>query len=257
MRILSGRIHYLLASTAALLLLIIGGCSGAADGQPAAAGEQRRASAPSQSAQPLPPCSDGEFILSETLLTTGERIDIEEHGLRRSERRHEQEGWLSLHLGLAQNAFEYGQRVWFVLTITNETDHPVIFRRPKFAFLAGAFVPVDQILVEVISSTGERILDVSAQRDLFPPFPSREDFSVLPAGQSCTITFILSEGPGLPRLTPPPGDYYVNALLHSYSLGPHIGTDESGKSVFCDVGAWVGIAGPSNEATLTILPPDE
>lgn len=206
-------------------------------------------------ANPPPrPCDSSEMILPEDIVAAGETISSEEASRRFGERFALRSESLSLRLDVAHNEFEYGTDIPFRVTITNETDHPVIFFRPQFNSLGDTY-PIGMFAIELVSATGEEVRPPSYPAMIHPPFPlpvrTRETFSLLPPGESCYIDYLLAgDRVWMPLPEPiPPGDYQMTVVFWGSWIGPKpIG----GQPI--DVGAWVGTTEPSNTVNFTILP---
>jgi hypothetical protein len=237
----------LLVLSGFLVLTVVSGCSDAVDRNPTPTVEPQPTDPPS-SAPPAPLCDSSEFILPDS---SGERITSEEARQRRAARSAEQHDWLSLHLDLAQNAFGYAEPIPFRLTVTNETDHPVVFLRPRSLSLSGD--PQAELLVSLRALSGESNWEYTMLPWEWPPVTG-EMFSVLPPGGSCAIDLNLVWDGTLEFLREPfgPGDYEMAVTLIGSFVGP-----ETESSMYYDVGAWVGATQPSNMVELTILPPEE
>jgi hypothetical protein len=142
------------------------------------------------------------------------------------------------------------------LTITNVTDQPVIFVRPyRISFLGSSTGRPVQLFVDLVSATGERIGPaLGTVYELKIPLQTAEMFSMLPPGESCTVDLdLVWNKTFMPLEVPiPAGNYTMRGILAGSALGPDV--EMWGDF---DIGAWVGTTDPSNEVTLTVLPPEE
>lgn len=204
--------------------------------------------------QSLQPCDGSEFILAENIV--GEVIDNSEFILR-STSYHESDSPLSLHLDLMENSLGYAEAIPLRLTVTNETDEPIIFLRPRDISLQEGLYPIG-LEIRLVSSSGETIRpEFRWTNPSFPlPFMPREAFSTLPPRERCYIDFQLAwDRTWLPLEEPiPSGDYQISVRFQGIAVGPQI--DSVGQQ-FLDIGAWVGYTEASNVVTLTILPATE
>lgn len=208
-------------------------------------------------AHPPRPCDSSEMILPEDIMAAGESISSEEASRRFGERfaqRSEWLSWLSLRLDVAQSEFEYGADIPFRVTITNGTDHPVVFFRPQVNSLGADLYPIGMFEIELVSATGEavRAAPLMALPRRFPlPELTREAFSLLPPGESCYMDCLLARDRvwlPLPEHIPP-GNYQMTIVLSGWAIGPSPTWEQT-----VDVGAWVGTTEPSNAVSFTILP---
>lgn len=228
----------------------------------------------------LQPCASNEFAVPENVLKAGKELGRYEACNRVLELGRQQYGWLSVQLDLVRSVIRYGEPIPLRLTITNETDHPVIFARPQgveFLYLF-SFPP----LHPSFTPPPHPAFDLSAcQVATYPyspiqlwvdltPFPDNvgppavfgfnprkpQAFSMLRPGQSCTVEWDLTwNGPGVSPLTGPfpPGNYTLRVFLRGVALGPEI--PNRPIITILDIGGWVGTSEASNPVTLTILPP--
>ena len=231
----------------------------------------------------LKPCVSSEFAVPESVMRAGqELVRLSKPFYRTLELGPQQYGWLSVHLDLIQDVVQYGEAIPLRLTITNGTDQPVIFVRPRnveFLYYY-SYPPFHPSFVPPTPAVPFYEGGLTSWHPYFPtqlyidlvPFPDKirppeaiggtrspllkEDFSMLRPGQSCTIEWKLTwNGPGIPLTGPiPPGDYTLKVFLRGTDLGPEI----PGRPVITilDIGGWVGTSEASNPVTLTILPPD-
>lgn len=189
---------------------------------------------------PFSACDNSKFALPESVMAAGEKIDSEEYWDRYRKYPAKQDEWLSIRLDPARAIIPYADPIPFRLTVTNETDHPIIFVRPLHISFSGDLVsalPIVQLRVRMTSSGHEvKPSKVSSPLVHFRPAP-REAFSMLPSRESCTMDLQLTWNKTfLPLEAPiPPGDYQMNVVLKGTDLGP--GTSEYRDF---DIGGWVG-----------------
>ncbi len=228
-----------------------------------------------------PSCASSEFALPESVLQAGEVLDLEEADRREIELGRQQYGWLSVHIALTRNVVRYGDPIPLRFTITNETDHPVIFVRPQNTeFLYDSFYPPyhpnfsrpsyisaflpptsfspTQIYVALDPFPDEiRPLGESRLVELESLLQPQGSFSMLRPGQSCTAEGYLVWNKTVEPLAEPipPGNYTLWVFLRGTGLGPDIDPVRYTGEII-DVGGWVGCSEASNAVTLTILPLD-
>jgi len=225
------------------LMVLVCACSAPGTPQPKSA---------IQAVPVFPDCGNTEFALPESVVAAGERVDSLEYWDRFYERRRNQDRWLSVHLDLVNDVIGYGDPVPFRLTITNGTDRPVIFVRPQrmTLFLEVTYQGIPIQLLIFLASSGERIAPVghALVQVQFPP-PTRESFSVLPAGESCALDlpFLWNETLWPLEEPIPPGDYQMSMALRGTALG--LGPEDGG---YVDIGAWVGCSDVSNVVSFTV-----
>lgn len=201
-------------------------------------------------------CDSKEFAVPEQVVMTGKKFDGSQRQDPFDERFAEQHGWLSVHLDLAQDVVPYAAPVPLLLTITNQSDHSVIFVRPRLISVGGTydFNHSIRLFVDMRSSSGEKIGPPATLILSLYSSPPIEDFSMLPPGKSCTVSLQLLWNKTIQPLEQPipPGDYQVKVSLLGLDLGPSINKDEA-----LDIGSWVGKTDFSNTVTLNVLPPEK
>lgn len=160
---------------------------------------------------------------------------------------------LSLNLSLVQDTIAYGDPVPFRLTITNRSNQPIIFLRPRSISLGG-YAATD-LFVGLVSPTGTSVgPSWKGTSDSFDGFlPTRESYSVLPPGEACTVDLQFEWYTVRPRLDGPipGGGYWMQVSMLGSGGGPMKGPRE-----WYDVGTWKGLTKPSNKVLLTIRPPE-
>jgi len=242
----------LLLAVSTLLLLIASGCSGQVNRGPMPNTGQRVPNVSSDPAKAARACDSSDFILPESVIAGAERLTPEELAQRLSEYPVDQNNQLSLYLALAQDVFIYAEPIAFHLTITNETDHPVIFLRPCMLSLAGT-LPAE-LELDLRSLSGERYIRTGSWANymLAGYYPLGGQFSMLPPGQSCSVdlSFRWDHTPDHMPEPVPAGDYSMSVILHGRDFGTW---SAIGEMEYYDVGAWTGVTEPSNAVTLTIL----
>ncbi len=203
----------------------------------------------------LSPWESEKFLLTESTVMAGEKVDYKEFIYRSKERFVDRSNELSLQLVLEKETFQYGEPITGQLVITNESGRVLIFARPRIFYFeerCSNWPLIGHGCVEMTDFAGRRIFWRGHFRG---QQARREDFTILPPGGSCTVNWRLGWEWGedvlpLHSLPPPPGEYQIAISLGTGSIGPEIGDD------YYDVGAWVGVTKPSNVVTLTILPAD-
>lgn len=207
---------------------------------------------PTPSLASIPSCASNEFELPESVLRTGEVLEHKEVLLREFDldQRLQQYGWLSVHLDLTQNIVRYGDPIPFRIMIANETEHPVIFVRPKSMTFAGCYNYPTQIRFDMVSTQGTKIKPRSIKEILAVVHQPKETFSMLLPRQSCIMDLELRWDKTCPPLEEPipAGVYRLKVILKGTGLGP-----DAGYGRIIDVGGWIGWS-ESNVVTLTIVP---
>lgn len=204
-----------------------------------------------ESPSTLLPCDDPEHMLSQSVLARSRIIDVEEVLRYREKNPLEQAGSLSVRLELTQKALKYTDPIDLHLIITNETGSPVVFQRPGTIALSPAWFAD---LIVLLQPSPAEVRNIRVKQSLPLP-PSRELFSVLGPGQSCTVNLHLIWNRTLDHLSSPlsPGYYEMRVYLQAMWVGPR--TSSNVRKLY-DVGAWVGRTWPSNVVAFTIQPPD-
>ena len=186
-----------------------------------------------------------------------------------------------MDIELTRDVVRYGDPILLRFTITNETDHPVIFVRPQnMEFLYDSSYPPyhpnfsrPSYISSFLPPTSFSLAQVYVALDPFPDGirPAGESrlvqlesllqpqgaFSMLRPGQSCTVEGdLMWNKTAEPLAEPlPPGTYTLWVFLRGTGLGPDLDPVRyTGKII--DVGGWVGCSGASRAVTLTILPLD-
>jgi hypothetical protein len=253
MFVFSKRESIILSAASTLVLIILLGCSNMVEPFPAVDLEQAATGPLRQSDQLLRSCDSIEFTLPESEIATAQRINSDEQTRRTSERYDYRGDQLSLHLTLVQDTVGHSDPIASRIAITNDTEQPIIFCRPQAISTMDRQPPLASLFVGLSSVSGEWHPQL-AYIQWTSPRPKREDFTVLPPGESCTIDFQVVWKEGTLQSPPPPGDYRVYVHMNSWWGAPEI---ESAQFEFYDIDAWVGQTKPSNVVTLTISPPEE
>lgn len=235
-----------------LVLFALAGCSGTTS-RPAAATPQGSPGAVSvRISQLLPTCDSTGFALSGPELATAPLISADEARRRSSERFTYASRGLSLVLQPVVSTFTYAEPVAFRIAITNQSGQAIVFCRPKGITIESQ-PPLAGVIVNLrpVSHEWHRGF---AWIQWAASAPSPEEFTRLPLGASCTMDFELHWEEGTLRSPPPPGDYLMDARLHSWWGAP---LAQRNSMTFYDLEAWVGETERSNTITLTVVPSDD